>query len=71
MLLLMAKVNKPRCWAKTAQSEKVIKQKNKPVGAEGREQWAKGSHRGSLEGEEEAGRSGQVDSVIITAARAA
>lgn len=36
-----------------------------------REQWGKGSRHGRLEGEEEAGRSGRVGSVIITAAKAA
>lgn len=35
-----------------------------------REQWGKGSRHGRLEGEEEAGWSGQVGSVIITAAKA-
>lgn len=51
---------------------------NKPLGVHGekqteseREQWDKGSRHGRLEGEEEAGWSGQVGSVIITAAKAA
>lgn len=51
---------------------------NKPLGVHGekqtereREQWGKGSRHERLEREEEAGWSGQVGSVIITAAKAA
>lgn len=50
-------------------TERVIKHKNKPLADTERKQWAKCSHRGRLEGEEEASWSGQVGSVIITAAQ--